>query len=187
MREAWRQNIPRMWAERGVEIPDGESPATLIKTPENAQYFAALGAIEFGKDEDDAAGRYAGTARSGALHHGGPPRGTGRIRQPGPGRHARRARDIPSSNTRPDPSSRPRSSEGRPSARLPASTADPPPPRPSSCRQTATCSARPTSSRTATRFRTRSTSSARFAARWRRRAPRSTCSVWRRPAMRRTC
>ena len=27
---------------RGVEIPPGESPETLIKTPENAQYFAAL-------------------------------------------------------------------------------------------------------------------------------------------------
>jgi activator of 2-hydroxyglutaryl-CoA dehydratase/predicted nucleotide-binding protein (sugar kinase/HSP70/actin superfamily) len=62
MLEAWRQNIPRMWADRGVEIPEGESPATLITTPENAQYFAALGAIEFGRAEEDAAGRYAGTA-----------------------------------------------------------------------------------------------------------------------------
>ncbi len=62
MREAWQHNIPKMWAERGVEIPAGESPETLIKTPENAQYFAALGAIEFGKDEDDRVGRYCGTA-----------------------------------------------------------------------------------------------------------------------------
>jgi predicted CoA-substrate-specific enzyme activase len=60
MREAWQHNIPRMWAERGVEIPPGESPERLIKTPENAQYFAALGAIEFGKDEDAAVGRYVG-------------------------------------------------------------------------------------------------------------------------------
>jgi activator of 2-hydroxyglutaryl-CoA dehydratase/predicted nucleotide-binding protein (sugar kinase/HSP70/actin superfamily) len=66
MREAWQHNIPKMWAERGVEIPDGESPETLIKTPENAQYFAALGAIEFGKDEEDAVGRYTGSA---ALEH----------------------------------------------------------------------------------------------------------------------
>jgi activator of 2-hydroxyglutaryl-CoA dehydratase/predicted nucleotide-binding protein (sugar kinase/HSP70/actin superfamily) len=62
MREAWLQNIPRMWAERGVDIPPGESPDTLIKTPENAQYFAALGAVEFGKDEEAAVGRYAGSA-----------------------------------------------------------------------------------------------------------------------------
>src|SRR5437764_1478343 len=62
MREAWQTNIPKMWAERGVEIPPGESPGTLIKTPENAQYFAALGAIEFGKAEDESVGRYAGAS-----------------------------------------------------------------------------------------------------------------------------
>ncbi len=66
MREAWLHNIPRMWAERGVEVPPGESPETLIKTPENAQYFAALGAVEFGRDEEAAVGRYQGSA---ALEH----------------------------------------------------------------------------------------------------------------------
>jgi predicted CoA-substrate-specific enzyme activase len=60
MREAWQENIPKMWRERGVEVPAGESPQTLIKTPANAQYFAALGAIEFGRSEEDAVGRYAG-------------------------------------------------------------------------------------------------------------------------------
>jgi activator of 2-hydroxyglutaryl-CoA dehydratase/predicted nucleotide-binding protein (sugar kinase/HSP70/actin superfamily) len=60
MREAWQENIPKMWRERGVEIPAGESPQTLIKTPANAQYFAALGAIEFGKSEEESVGRYAG-------------------------------------------------------------------------------------------------------------------------------
>ena len=49
MREAWQANIPRMWQERKVAIPDGAKPDDLIKVPENAQYFAALGAIEFGK------------------------------------------------------------------------------------------------------------------------------------------
>src|SRR5688572_31350940 len=62
MREAWQHNIPKMWAERGVQIPEGETAETLIKTPNNAQYFAALGAIEFGKDEEDAVGRYTGIA-----------------------------------------------------------------------------------------------------------------------------
>jgi len=61
MREAWQQNIPRTWKERGVEIPAGESPETLIKVPPNAQYFAAIGAVQFGRDEEDAVGRYAGT------------------------------------------------------------------------------------------------------------------------------
>src|SRR5919201_6535132 len=66
MREAWTHNLPKMWAERGVEIPAGQSPETLIKTPDNEQYFAALGAIEFGKDEEQTVGRYAGAR---ALEH----------------------------------------------------------------------------------------------------------------------
>src|ERR1700757_4471156 len=61
MREAWQANIPRMWKERKVEIPNGAKPEELIKVPENAQYFAALGSVEFGKDEDAEVGRYLGT------------------------------------------------------------------------------------------------------------------------------
>ena len=60
MREAWQANIPRMWQERKVEIPEGAKPAELIKVPQNAQYFAALGSIEFGKGEDDCVGCYRG-------------------------------------------------------------------------------------------------------------------------------
>jgi predicted CoA-substrate-specific enzyme activase len=60
MREAWQANIPRMWQERKVRIPDGAKPEELIKVPQNAQYFAALGAIEFGKGEEDCIGCYRG-------------------------------------------------------------------------------------------------------------------------------
>jgi len=60
MREAWQANIPRMWQERKVAIPDGAKPEDLIKVPQNAQYFAALGAVEFGKSEDDCVGCYRG-------------------------------------------------------------------------------------------------------------------------------
>src|SRR5215467_4276314 len=63
MREAWIANIPRMWKERKVEIPEGAKPDELIKVPQNAQYFAALGAIEFGNDEDDEVGRYLGAGK----------------------------------------------------------------------------------------------------------------------------
>src|SRR5436190_8248439 len=52
-----------MWKERKVEIPEGSKPEGLIKVPSNAQYFAALGAVEFGKDEDDEVGRYTGTEK----------------------------------------------------------------------------------------------------------------------------
>ncbi len=60
MREAWQANIPRMWQERKVQVPEGSKPEDLIKVPENAQYFAALGAIEFGRSEDDCIGCYRG-------------------------------------------------------------------------------------------------------------------------------
>jgi predicted CoA-substrate-specific enzyme activase len=60
MREAWQANIPRMWQERKVAVPEGMKPEDLIKVPQNAQYFAALGAIEFGRSEDDCIGCYRG-------------------------------------------------------------------------------------------------------------------------------
>ncbi len=60
MREAWQANIPRMWQERKVAVPEGSKPEDLIKVPQNAQYFAALGAIEFGRSEDDCVGCYRG-------------------------------------------------------------------------------------------------------------------------------
>src|SRR5499425_2912679 len=60
MREAWQANIPRMWQERKVAVPEGSKPEDLIKVPSNAQYFAALGAIEFGRSEDDCVGCYRG-------------------------------------------------------------------------------------------------------------------------------
>jgi len=63
MREAWQANIPRMWKERKVEIPEGAKPEDLIKVPQNAQYFAALGAVEFGKDEEAEIGRYLGVGK----------------------------------------------------------------------------------------------------------------------------
>jgi predicted CoA-substrate-specific enzyme activase len=61
MKEAWQANIPRMWVERKVQIPEGAKPEEMIKVPDNAQYFAALGSIEFGKSEDDCVGCYRGT------------------------------------------------------------------------------------------------------------------------------
>ena len=61
MREAWQYNIPQVWKERGVELAEGASPEDFIKVPADALYFAAIGAVEFGKGEDDGVGRYLGT------------------------------------------------------------------------------------------------------------------------------
>ena len=61
MREAWQHNIPRVWKERQLELAEGVSAEDLIKVPADALYFAAIGAVEFGKGEDEAIGRYLGT------------------------------------------------------------------------------------------------------------------------------
>ncbi len=61
MREAWQHNIPLLWEERGIKLPPDVTPEDAIKTPENALYFAALGAVEFGKGEDAEIGQYLGT------------------------------------------------------------------------------------------------------------------------------
>ena len=61
MREAWQHNIPLLWEERGIKLPPNVIPEDAIKTPENALYFAALGAVEFGKGEDAEIGQYLGT------------------------------------------------------------------------------------------------------------------------------
>ena len=53
MQDCWKHNIPKIWEERKTPLPEGVPPEDLIKTPDNAQYFAALGAVEFGKAEDD--------------------------------------------------------------------------------------------------------------------------------------
>ncbi len=52
MRECWQHNIPEMWKQRGIQLPDPEKqPEDYIVTPDNAQLFAAIGAVEFGMEE----------------------------------------------------------------------------------------------------------------------------------------
>ncbi|MCK4774426.1 MAG: CoA activase, partial [Candidatus Krumholzibacteria bacterium] len=62
MREAWQHNIPLVWEERELPLPEGVDPKSLIKVPDNAQYFAALGAVEYGKEEPEEVGVYQGTS-----------------------------------------------------------------------------------------------------------------------------
>jgi len=60
MQDSWRANIPKIWAERKTKLPDGTDPKSLVRVPENAQYFAAIGAVQFGKSEDEQVGGYRG-------------------------------------------------------------------------------------------------------------------------------
>jgi activator of 2-hydroxyglutaryl-CoA dehydratase/predicted nucleotide-binding protein (sugar kinase/HSP70/actin superfamily) len=62
MTEAWKHNIPKIWEERNYPLPQGVDPKDLITVPKNAQYFAAIGAVEFGRQEEPSVGLYKGTA-----------------------------------------------------------------------------------------------------------------------------
>ncbi len=62
MVEAWRHAIPLVWKERKTPLPEGADPKDLIRVPDSAQYFAALGAVEFGLSEEEGVGTYRGTA-----------------------------------------------------------------------------------------------------------------------------
>src|SRR6266581_1942699 len=60
MKECWKANIPKIWGERNTPLPEGVPPENLIRTPDNAQYFAAIGSVEYGKTEDEGVGQYTG-------------------------------------------------------------------------------------------------------------------------------
>ncbi len=61
MRDCWKHNIPKIWAERNTPLPEGVTPEDLIIVPENAQYYAAIGSVLYGKTEDDHIGIFKGT------------------------------------------------------------------------------------------------------------------------------
>ncbi|HYK87729.1 MAG TPA: BadF/BadG/BcrA/BcrD ATPase family protein, partial [Acidobacteriota bacterium] len=60
MREAWQHNIAQTWHERKVEVPEGRQLQDLVRAPRGAEYYGAMGAAEYGKDEDPDVGRYRG-------------------------------------------------------------------------------------------------------------------------------
>ena len=61
MRDCWKHNIPKIWEERNTPLPEGVPPEDLIVVPDNAQYYAAIGSVLYGKSEDPDIGVYTGT------------------------------------------------------------------------------------------------------------------------------
>ena len=61
MRDCWKNNIPKIWEERNFPLPEGVPPEDLIMVPDNAQYYAAIGSVLYGKSEDPDVGVYKGT------------------------------------------------------------------------------------------------------------------------------
>lgn len=50
MHESWKSNIMKLWSERNFILSNFKSINDIIFVPKNAQYFAAIGAILFGKN-----------------------------------------------------------------------------------------------------------------------------------------
>ena len=74
-------------ASAGTPLPEGATPEELIVTPPMAEYFGALGGVEFARRERDGATEYLGPGRLaealGAGLRGQPARGGGRRRDRG--------------------------------------------------------------------------------------------------------
>ncbi|MEO8096782.1 MAG: BadF/BadG/BcrA/BcrD ATPase family protein [Acidobacteriota bacterium] len=84
MQECWKVNIPKIWKERNTPLPTGVAPESLIRVPENAQYFAAIGAAEFGKSEEATVGLYLGwSALEQYIQQGGRSAGASRGQEKG--------------------------------------------------------------------------------------------------------
>jgi predicted CoA-substrate-specific enzyme activase len=50
--EAWQENIPKIWEERGIKYETDKGISDLISVPENSEFFAAIGSIYFGINFD---------------------------------------------------------------------------------------------------------------------------------------
>jgi activator of 2-hydroxyglutaryl-CoA dehydratase len=60
LQQCWRKRIPETWGERNYPYPKDIPIEELIFVPENAQYYAAYGAVIYGTYEPAEVGRYMG-------------------------------------------------------------------------------------------------------------------------------
>ena len=60
IKEAWQHHIALIWKERNFPLPENANPEDLIFPPENALYFAAIGAVVYGLENEEDLGCYTG-------------------------------------------------------------------------------------------------------------------------------
>jgi activator of 2-hydroxyglutaryl-CoA dehydratase/predicted nucleotide-binding protein (sugar kinase/HSP70/actin superfamily) len=66
LRETWQARIPPVWVERGIVLPEGTTVDDAVIVPSQAEFYPALGAIEFARQEVEG-GEYLGAARLAAV------------------------------------------------------------------------------------------------------------------------
>jgi activator of 2-hydroxyglutaryl-CoA dehydratase len=103
--ECWRQRIPETWESRGYQWPKDRPIEELVYVPQNAQYYAAFGAVVFGMSDAKArrgcVPRPRAPARLPHQRPQGAPRGVGRRpAHEGRRREGRLPRAVPGSEVR---------------------------------------------------------------------------------------
>jgi len=61
LQQAWRRHLKRLWEERGVALAADRPADALIRVPDHALYFAALGCVELALREPEGASLFAGS------------------------------------------------------------------------------------------------------------------------------
>ena len=60
IQQAWKHHITQLWEERNYPLPENSNPKDLVFAPDNALFFAAIGAIVYGLESEEDLGRYTG-------------------------------------------------------------------------------------------------------------------------------
>jgi len=63
LQQAWRHHLRKLWDERGIGVGDGADLDSAILVPDSALYYACLGCVEIGREEDDAIAVYGGNEK----------------------------------------------------------------------------------------------------------------------------
>ena len=71
LQQCWRKRIPETWDERGYAYPKDVPISELIVVPQNAELYAAYGAVMYGLHESEDVGRYRGLDALRAYIHEG--------------------------------------------------------------------------------------------------------------------
>jgi len=61
LQAAWRRGLLDLWKRKNISLPEGATAETLVTVPPMAEYFAAIGAIEFGAADSTSTAQYQGT------------------------------------------------------------------------------------------------------------------------------
>ena len=95
LQECWRKRIPKTWEDRGYDYPKDVPIEELIIIPENAQYYAAFGAVMYGLHEDASVGIYHGLEKLNEFIFSGRKSKLGDSAGPPLSRDERRAGGVP--------------------------------------------------------------------------------------------